>query len=129
MPLPAHSTAREDINSLQQPTLDPPTPEAWQELRALGHRMLDDVFDDLSTLREQPAWRPLPEASAAALASPLPMEGRPAEEGYRPLVENHIPYTIGNRHPRAWGWGRDTATPLSTLAQMISTGLNAAVGG
>ena len=49
MPLPVHSTAREDIDSLQQTTLDPPTPEAWQELRALGHRMLDDVFDDLAS--------------------------------------------------------------------------------
>jgi glutamate/tyrosine decarboxylase-like PLP-dependent enzyme len=129
MPLPAHSTVREDIDSLQQPTLDPPTAEAWQELRSLGHRMLDDIFDDLATLREQPAWRPLPEASAAALTPPLPLHGRPAEEVYRTLAEHLVPYTIGNRHPRAWGWVRGTGTPLAMLADMLASGLNAHVAG
>ena len=129
MPLPVHSTVREDIDSLQQPTLDPPTPEAWQELRALGHRMLDDIFDDLATLREQPAWRPMPEASASALSSPLPIQGRPAEEVYRTLMQHLVPYTIGNRHPRAWGWVRGTGTPLAMLADMLASGLNAHVAG
>ena len=129
MPLPMHSTVREDIDSLRRPTLDPPTPEAWQELRTLGHRMLDDIFDDLATLREQPAWRPMPEASAAALSSPLPIQGRPAEEVYRTLMEHLVPYTIGNRHPRAWGWVRGTGTPLAMLADMLASGLNAHVAG
>ena len=129
MPLPVHSTVREDIDSLQQPSLDPPTPEAWQELRALGHRMLDDIFDDLATLREQPAWRPMPEASATALSSPLPIQGRPAEEVYRTLMKHLVPYTIGNRHPRAWGWVRGTGTPLAMLADMLASGLNAHVAG
>src|ERR1700748_2846565 len=129
MPVPAPSTASEDIDSLQQTTLDPPTPKAWQELRALGHRMLDDIFDDLATLREQPAWRPLPEASAMALAPPLPVQGRPAEDVYRTLAEHLVPYTIGNRHPLAWGWVRGTGTPLAVLADMLASGLNAHVAG
>jgi aromatic-L-amino-acid/L-tryptophan decarboxylase len=129
MPLPSHASASQVIEHPQQPTLDPPTPEAWQELRALGHRMLDDLFDDLSTLREQPAWRPLPEASAIALAAPLPVNGRPASEVYRDLTEHLVPYTIGNRHPRAWGWVRGTGTPLAMLADMLASGLNAHVAG
>ena len=134
MPLPAHSTVSQAIPNQviehqQQPTLDPPTPESWQELRALGHRMLDDLFDNLSTLREQPAWRPLPEASAMALAAPLPAKGRPADEVYRTLTEHLVPYTIGNRHPRAWGWVRGTGTPLAMLADMLASGLNAHVAG
>lgn len=134
MPLPAHSTVSQAIPNQviehqQQPTLDPPTPESWQELRALGHRMLDDLFDNLSTLREQPAWRPLPEASAMALAAPLPAKGRPAAEVYQTLIEHLVPYTIGNRHPRAWGWVRGTGTPLAMLADMVASGLNAHVAG
>ena len=129
MPLPSHASASQVIEHPQQPTLDPPTPEAWQELRALGHRMLDDLFDDLSTLREQPAWRPLPEPSAIALAAPLPVNGRPASEVYRDLTEHLVPYTIGNRHPRAWGWVRGTGTPLAMLADMLASGLNAHVAG
>ncbi len=129
MPLPAHSPVSEEIDPRQQPTLDPPTPEAWQELRVLGHRMLDDIFDSLSTLREQPAWRPLPEASAIALGGRIPVHGRPADEVYEALVEHLVPYTIGNRHPRAWGWVRGTGTPLAVLADMLASGLNAHVAG
>jgi aromatic-L-amino-acid/L-tryptophan decarboxylase len=129
MPLPAHSSASPVLESLPQSTLDPPTPEAWQELRTLGHRMLDDIFDNLATLRDQPAWRPLPEVSANALAAPLPMQGRAAAEIYSNLAEHLVPYTIGNRHPRAWGWVRGTGTPLAVLADMLASGLNAHVAG
>ena len=132
MPLPAHPSVHEDREETaqeQQLTLDPATPEAWQELRALGHRMLDDIFDNLSTLREQPAWRPLPENSAIALAGRLPRHGRLAAEVYDALVEHLVPYTIGNRHPRAWGWVRGTGTPLAMLADMLASGLNAHVAG
>ncbi len=146
MPLPAHSPVSEAPpvepdhplhNSSPDPSwgpslgpsLDPPTPEAWQELRSLGHRMLDDLFDGLTTLREQPAWRPLPEQSATALAGPLPVESRPAADVYRQLVDHLVPYTIGNRHPRAWGWVRGTGTPLAMLADMLASGLNAHVAG
>ena len=129
MPLPAHSSVSPVLDSFSQLTLDPPTPEAWQELRALGHRMLDDIFDNLATLREQPAWRPLPEESATALAAPVPIKGRPAAQVYRALAEHLVPYTIGNRHPRAWGWVRGTGTPLAVLADMLASGLNAHVAG
>jgi glutamate/tyrosine decarboxylase-like PLP-dependent enzyme len=128
MPLPARSSVSEEIDR-QQPTLDPATPEAWQELRALGHRMMDDVFDEMATLRDQPAWRPLPEASAIALSGRIPRHGRPPSEVYNALVEHLVPYTIGNRHPRAWGWVRGTGTPLAMLADMLASGLNAHVAG
>jgi glutamate/tyrosine decarboxylase-like PLP-dependent enzyme len=128
MPLPARSSVSEEIDR-QQPTLDPATPEAWQELRALGHRMLDDAFDEMATLRDQPAWRPLPEASAIALSGRIPRHGRPPSEVYNALVEHLVPYTIGNRHPRAWGWVRGTGTPLAMLADMLASGLNAHVAG
>ncbi|HEX6772054.1 MAG TPA: aminotransferase class V-fold PLP-dependent enzyme [Acidobacteriaceae bacterium] len=129
MPLPVPSSVSEAVDHSQSASLDPTTPQEWQELRDLGHRMLDDIFDNLATLREQPAWRPLPEASARALASPLPIQGRPAAKVYRKLTEHLVPYTIGNRHPRAWGWVRGTGTPLATLADMLASGLNAHVAG
>jgi aromatic-L-amino-acid decarboxylase len=128
MPLTAYS-ASDAVAIPQERTLDPSTQEEWEELRTLGHRMLDDLFDDLASLREQPAWRPLPRASADALTSPLPLGGRPAAEVYNTLVEHLVPYTIGNRHPRAWGWVRGTGTPLATLADMLASGLNAHLAG
>ena len=36
-------------------------PADWSGLRALGHRMLDDMFDHVAGLRDGPVWRPMPE--------------------------------------------------------------------
>ena len=51
---------------IRQLTLDP---EDWASLRVLGHRMLDDMLDHLATLRQQPAWQPVPPDVEAALES------------------------------------------------------------
>jgi aromatic-L-amino-acid decarboxylase len=43
-------------------TLDPRTAAEWNAFHALAHRMVDDMLYHLSTLREQPAWQPMPAA-------------------------------------------------------------------
>ena len=60
-------------------TLDP---ENWDELRSLGHRMVDDMFDYLARVRERPVWRPFPDAVKTRLAEPLPRAGEPAQVVY-----------------------------------------------
>ena len=107
-------------------TLDP---EDWPALRALGHRMLDDMFEHLQTLREQPAWQAVPTATRDSLREPLPHKGASEEEVYEEFKTNVLPYTNGNRHPRAWGWVRGTGTPLGMLADMLASGMNAHVAG
>ncbi|HVJ07279.1 MAG TPA: aminotransferase class V-fold PLP-dependent enzyme [Acidisarcina sp.] len=109
-----------------QLTLDP---ENWAELRALGHRMLDDIFQHLETLRKQPAWQPMPAAVTQELNRSLPLQGQGAEEVYEEFLSNVLPYTSGNRHPRAWGWVRGNGTPLAMLADMLASGINAHLGG
>jgi glutamate/tyrosine decarboxylase-like PLP-dependent enzyme len=111
---------------LRQLTLDP---ENWNELRELGHRMIDDMFDHLKTLRDQPAWQPLPVEVAAALREPLPRRPTPAPAVYQQVRELILPYTNGNRHPRAWGWVRGTGTPLAMLADMLASGMNSHMAG
>ena len=32
-------------------------PDNWDDLRTLGHRMLDDMVDYLQHIGEQPAWK------------------------------------------------------------------------
>ncbi len=39
-------------------TLDP---KNWDEMRKLGHQMIDDVMDFLQNIHKQPAWKPVPE--------------------------------------------------------------------
>jgi glutamate/tyrosine decarboxylase-like PLP-dependent enzyme len=43
-------------------TLDP---DDWDEMRTLGHRVVDDVVDYLKTVRERPVWQQIPTETAA----------------------------------------------------------------
>ena len=102
-------------------TLDP---ENWNELRSLGHRMMDDMFDYLAQVRERPVWQPFPEAVKDRLAEPLPRAGRAATAVYEDFLRDILPYPPGNIHPRFWGWVIGTGTPLAMLADMLASGMN-----
>jgi aromatic-L-amino-acid decarboxylase len=43
-------------------------------MRALGHRMVDDMLTYLQTVRERPVWQPTPERVKESLKAPLPIE-------------------------------------------------------
>ncbi len=91
--------------------------------------MLDDMLLQLATLREQPAWQPMPGRVQSALTGGQPpQEGAAIAKVYREFVTNIAPYGTGNRHPRAWGWVRGTGTPVAMLAEMLAAGLNSHVG-
>jgi aromatic-L-amino-acid decarboxylase len=111
-------------SSAPELTLDPANPREWEELRALGHRMLDDMLDYLRTVRERAAWRPVPADVRARLAEPVPHEPTPAEAVYEQFVRDVLPYPTGNVHPRFWGWVIGTGTPLAMLADMLASGMN-----
>jgi aromatic-L-amino-acid decarboxylase len=105
-------------------------PTDWDEFRALAHRMVDDMLDHLSTLREQPAWRPMPPAVRRALMTePLPRDGGGAAAAYDDFVTNVMPYTNGNIHPRFWGWVQGNGTPLGMMADMLAAGINPHMAG
>ncbi len=110
----------------QEETLDP---EDWSQLRALGHRMVDDMFTYLETVRERSVWQPMPEEVQQAFNEPLPAEGRAAEEVYEEFCRNVLPYPMGNIHPRFWGWVMGNNTPLGVLADMLASGINPNMGG
>ncbi|HEU4649244.1 MAG TPA: pyridoxal-dependent decarboxylase, partial [Gemmatimonadales bacterium] len=107
-------------------TLDP---ENWDELRALGHRMVDEVLTYLQTIRERPVWRPIPDEVKAALRRPLPREGEGAEAAYQDFRQHVLPHPMGNIHPRFWGWVIGTGTPFGALAEMLAAAMNPNMGG
>jgi aromatic-L-amino-acid/L-tryptophan decarboxylase len=108
-------------------TLDPRSPEEWEALRALRHRMVDDMLAHLAGARERPAWRPVPEDVKARLRGGVPREGAGAEAAYSAFRRDVLPYPPGNTHPCFWGWVTGTGTPLGMLAEMLSAGMNATV--
>ena len=107
-------------------TLDP---QDWEALRTLGHRMVDDMLDFLSTLRQRPVWQPIPEQVKATLKQPLPQHPQAPEAVYETFKQNVLPYPLGNIHPRFWGWVIGTGTPFGMLAEMLAAGMNPNLGG
>ncbi|HEY0679220.1 MAG TPA: pyridoxal-dependent decarboxylase [Chitinophagaceae bacterium] len=108
--------------SLNEISLDP---QSWDELRATGHRMLDDMFDYLKNIRDKPVWQPLPKETKNALDTPVPEDGTDASKVYQEFVEHVLPFNLGNVHPRFWGWVCGTGTAGGMLADMLASGMNA----
>lgn len=104
-------------------------PKNWSEIRATGHRMLDDAFDDLENLRAQPVWRPMPDTVRHSWQAPLPHDATSLAEIYDRYCRDVVPYATGNRHPRFMGWVHGGGTAVGMLAEMLAGGLNANLGG
>ena len=107
-------------------TLDP---ESWDEMRAMGHRMLDDVFDDLERVRTRKPWERLPDAAKASLKVAAPHGEQSLESIYEEFRKNIEPYALGNRHPRFWGWVIGGGTPVGILGDMLASAMNTNAGG
>jgi aromatic-L-amino-acid decarboxylase len=104
-------------------------PIAWDELRDVGHRMLDDMFDHFSTLREQPVWQPPSPAALASIHEPLPRSPTSLGEVHAQFMKSILPFSSGNAHPGFMGWVQGGGTPVGMLAEMLAGGMNVNAGG
>ncbi len=102
-------------------TLDP---SDWNHQRQLAHRMVDDMFDFLQNIREEPCWKPIPPAVKAHLRQPLPQSASPVDEVYEDFKTNVLPYRKGSVHPRFWAFVEGTGTPFAMMAEMLASGMN-----
>jgi aromatic-L-amino-acid/L-tryptophan decarboxylase len=114
------------LESEPSQTLDP---QDWNELRALGHRMLDDMIDHVATVRERPVWRPIPDAVRARFRDGLPRGPSELNGVYREFLDFIAPYATGNVHPGFMGWVHGGGSVVGMLADMLAAGLNANLGG
>ncbi len=95
-------------------------PEDWENFRKEGHKIFDDMVDDLRGLRGGKVWRPMDAAAIAPFQSPVPKEGVGLEGAYQDYVNHVKPYPMGLNTPRFWGWAGGAGTPDGMLANMIS---------
>jgi aromatic-L-amino-acid/L-tryptophan decarboxylase len=107
-------------------TLDP---QNWDEIRAQGHRMLDDMIDYAANIRERPVWQPIPDQVRARFHAELPRQPGDLSEVYREFNDFIVPYATGNVHPGFMGWVHGGGTAVGMLAEMLAAGLNANLGG
>jgi aromatic-L-amino-acid/L-tryptophan decarboxylase len=107
-------------------TLDPSN---WDDIRALGHRMLDDMLDYAAEIRDRPVWQPIPDQVRARFHATLPRQPSDLAEVYREFSDFIVPYATGNVHPGFMGWVHGGGTAVGMLAEMLAAGLNANLGG
>jgi aromatic-L-amino-acid decarboxylase len=81
------------------PAMESLDPADWSDLRTLGHRMVDDMFDHLQSLRDGPVWRPMPEQLRQEFQQPLPREPSTPTAVYGDFQRLVQPYATGNLHP------------------------------
>jgi len=101
-------------------------PENWDEMRALGHRIVDDVMTYLEHIREADTNYPTKEA-IQKITSSLPDEGYGEEETYEVFLENILPYTPYHIKPRFWGVVAGTGSPYGVLTEMLRGAINGGV--
>lgn len=113
------------------PDLDAPSlldPDDWEQFRGHAHAALDVALDFVQQRPEQPVWGELP-GPVKATDAPLPWEGQPLPALVAQLQEQVLPYTMGNTHPRFWGWVNGTGTAGGVVAQAMLGAINANMGG
>ena len=104
-------------------------PQNWDDLRQVGHHMLDDMFQYLQTRQDAEVWQEMPDEVVNYFKGDIPESGQDEASVYQEFVDKIQPYAMGNTHPRFWGWVIGTGTPLAMLAEMLAAGLNINMGG
>ena len=106
-------------------TLDP---QNWDDIRKIGHTMVDDMIDLMRDVRQQPVWKPMPGDQEHSFDELLPHRPQSLESVYRIFKDNILPYGTGNTHPRFWGWVLGSGTHVSMFAEMLASAMNPNVG-
>ena len=88
-------------------TLDP---QDWEKLRALGHKMLDDMLTYLQNIREVQPMSP-PQEAIKDICVPLTLEGEGEKKVYKVFQRSILPYTLSHTKPRFWGAVAGTGRP------------------
>lgn len=102
-------------------TIDPAN---WDAQRKAAHQMLDDILTHIQQSSERKAWQPLPARSMEVLQTDLPIKGEPLEKIYDEFYTHILPYSLGNTHPRFWGWVCGGGSATGMLADMLASGMN-----
>ncbi len=102
-------------------TLDP---QNWGDYKTLAHKMIDDIFLFLQTLREEPVWRKPPEDVKDFLNTTLPSTSQDIKEIYEDFYEKILPYRKGNVHPMFFSWVEGNGTITGVMADMLASAMN-----
>ncbi len=104
-------------------------PSDWDAFRRLGHRMLDDMLDYISDIRQRPVWQAAPETAERQFQAPLPHGATSLDQAYATFQQHILPFAVGNAHPGFMGWVHGGGNVVGMLAEVLAAGLNSNLGG
>jgi aromatic-L-amino-acid decarboxylase len=104
-------------------------PSDWPNVRAQGHRMLDDILDYVEHIRDRPVWQSIPDDVRAHFSSGAPANPTDLAAVHDEFMRYILPYATGNTHPGFLGWVHGGGNVPGMLAEMLAAGLNANLGG
>jgi glutamate/tyrosine decarboxylase-like PLP-dependent enzyme len=100
------------------------------EIRRIGHLVVDLIADHLSGLRDKPVFSPVPPDLAERITSTAPpVTGATAEEILREFRDTIEPYPFGNGHPRFWGWVNSPPAVMGVFADALAAAMNPSCAG
>jgi aromatic-L-amino-acid decarboxylase len=109
-----------DGETAREESLDP---ENWEEAKALGHKMLDDMFKHIRDSRSELPRYFTAEQTTSVLV-PLTANGEGEEAAYDALVKNILPSMAGPKTAKFWGYVMGGGCPCGMLADMLTSGTN-----
>lgn len=99
-------------------------PANWDDIKALGHQIIDDMVDYLKTVGERKVWTPMPQQVKDEFKKPLPHQPENIFEIYEEFKQNIFPYPGGNIHPKYFAWVQGTGTPMGAFADLLAGVMN-----
>jgi len=100
------------------------------EIRRVGRLVVDLIADHLTSLPDEPAFRPFPsDLAQQMMATPAPADGISPDEILRIFKDTIEPYPFGNGHPRFWGWINSPPAVMGIFADALAAALNPSCAG
>jgi len=108
----------------------PPYQWSEEEIRRVGHRVVDVLARYLCGLDAQPVFRPVPEELAQHFANePFPSEASSPDALIDEFVKQVAPYPFGNGHPRFYGWVNTPPEIIGVFAEALAAAMNPSCAG
>ena len=109
---------------ISAPALDP------EHFRRLGYRAVDLAADVLSGIRDQPVFTPMtPDQRAGLMDQPLPAGPSDPDAILDRFANDVLPFSLGNGHPRFFGWVNSPPAHLAVIAELLAGAMNPSVAG
>ena len=101
-----------------------------EEIRRVGHEVVELIVRHLTTLPQRPVFRPFPEDLARTfLAAPVPTDGIDASAILDEFASQIEPYPFGNGHPRFYGWVNSPPAVIGIFAEALAAAMNPSCAG